>query len=162
MKLLKNITILFLTGVLFHLGGTASAQVMPISIESTDSMMLAKPKPILLLLSTDWCKYCQLQKHQLKRNEAFQAQSDDFYYIEFDAESKKQLVFNQQLFKFRPTGTTSGIHELAVALNESEKIVYPTWVLLDSSYDVLLKYRGVMNKKQVTELLIAMKSVQEK
>lgn len=162
MELLKNITILFLTGVLFHLGGTVSAQVMPVSIEYTDSLMKAEPKPILLLLSTDWCKYCQLQKHQLQKNEAFQAQSADFYYIEFDAESKKQLVFNQQLFKFRPAGTTTGIHELAVALNESERIAYPTWVLLDSNYDVLLKYGGVMNKKQVTELLIAMKSIQEK
>ncbi|MGO3807684.1 MAG: hypothetical protein ACTJHT_15510, partial [Sphingobacterium sp.] len=54
--------------MIFCLGGIATAQTESFAIEDVDSIMQTKQKPILILLSTDWCKYCQMQKNQLAKN----------------------------------------------------------------------------------------------
>ncbi|KFF20012.1 MULTISPECIES: thioredoxin family protein [Bacteroidota] len=141
--------------MIFCLGGIATAQTESFAIEDVDSIMQTKQKPILILLSTDWCKYCQMQKNQLAKNKDFQKQADNFYYIIFNAESKDSIVFNQKTFQYKATGLSSGIHELAIALNGSENIGFPTWVLLDSKYQVLFRYNGVLKPLEIKELLKA-------
>lgn len=141
--------------LVFLLGSVATAQLKTVSIEDVDSLMLDKQKLILILLSTDWCKYCQMQKKQLENNKVFFNQSDNFYYVIFNAENKNSIVFNQQKFHYKPTGLSSGIHELAVALNGSENIAFPTWVLLDSKYQLLFRYNGVLKPLEIKELLNA-------
>lgn len=138
--------------VLF-MGSFATVQTKPFAIQDIDSLMQEQPKPILILLSTDWCKYCQMQKKQLEKNKDFLKQSDDFYYVIFNAEQKEPIVFQSQLFSYRAIGQSSGIHELAIALNGSENIAFPTWILLDTNYEVLLRYGGVISPKQVKNLL---------
>ncbi|MGO3109525.1 MAG: thioredoxin family protein [Sphingobacterium sp.] len=140
----------------FLLGSVATAQLKTFSIEDVDSLMLDKQKPILILLSTDWCKYCQMQKKQIEKNNDFLNQNN-FYYVIFNAESKDAIVFQQRTFHYKPTGLSSGIHELAVALNGSEKVAFPTWVLLDTKYQVLFRYNGVLKPLEIKELLKAIK-----
>ncbi|MGJ1303485.1 thioredoxin family protein [Sphingobacterium multivorum] len=144
--------------MVFFLGSIATAQLKPFAIEDVDSLMLKKEKPILILLSTDWCKYCQMQKNQLEKNKDFLKQSDNFYYVIFNAEGKDAIVFQQRTFHYKPTGLSSGIHELAVALNGSEKVAFPTWVLLDAKYQVLFRYNGVLKPLEIKELLKAIEA----
>ncbi|RZF57969.1 thioredoxin family protein [Sphingobacterium corticibacterium] len=141
--------------MIFCLGGIATAQTESFAIEDIDSIMQTQKKPILILLSTDWCKYCQMQKGQLAKNKDFQKQADNFYYIVFNAERKHSIVFNQKTFQHKATGLSSGIHELAIALSGSENITFPTWVLLDSRYQVLFRYSGVLKPLEIRELLKA-------
>jgi hypothetical protein len=42
--------------------------------------------------------------------------NENFYFISFDAETKQDITFNNHTFRFKPTGTNTGIHELATAL----------------------------------------------
>lgn len=132
------------------LSGSVTAQIYPLPVGKVDSTMVQDAKPLLILLSTDWCKYCQMQKNQLQKNTDFQNGADHFYYIEFDAESKENTTFHQQNFAFNPTFKT---HELAIALNGSHKMSYPTWVLLNTDYQVLFRHNGVLLPKQIQELL---------
>lgn len=85
-------------------------------------------------------------------------QSDKFYYVIFNAEGKDDIVFQQKTFQYKPTGLSSGIHELAVALNGSEKVAFPTWVLLDTKYQVLFRYNGVLKPLEIKELLKAIEA----
>lgn len=137
------------------LSGPLIAQVHPLVIDKVDSVMAVSAKPLLILLSTDWCTYCQMQKKQLQKNRDFQEQGDLFHYIEFDAESKKTVRFKGIDYTFKPTGASTGIHLLALALNGPERISFPTWVLLDKDYQVLFRHRGVLSSKQMQELLQA-------
>lgn len=137
------------------------AQTRATDIAVVDSCMTANPKPILVLLSTDWCSYCQMQKSQLRKNTAFQMKSDVFYYIEFDAESKETIHWQGKDYAFKPTGVSTGVHELAIALNDHKKLAFPTWILLDKDYQLLFRHKGVLTPKQLTDLLQTMDKIKE-
>lgn len=142
--------------MIFCLDGIATAQTETFAIKDIDSLMIIKKKPILILLSTDWCKYCQIQKNQLKKNKNFLNQADNFYYVIFNAESKDPVMFHKQLFQYKANGLSSGIHELAIALNGVEKVAFPTLVLLDTNYQVLFRNNGILSSRQLKEILDAL------
>ncbi len=146
---------LFLTFViLMTVSTTTNAQVTPIPIEKMDSYMLENTKPIVILMTTDWCKYCQIQKTQLRKNKSFQNSAIDFYYVEFNAESKDDIHFHGNTYSFQSVGVSSGIHELAIAFNSGdETLSFPTWIILDSDYNILFKNNGVLSEKQLNEVL---------
>lgn len=136
------------------------AQPRVVKITEVDSLMEQQAKPILVLLSTAWCTYCQMQQHQLQKNPDFAEHGDLFYFITFDAESKADVSFQGQPYSFRPTGKNTGTHELARALNGPGTLAFPTWVLLDQQYQVLFRHNGVLTAKQLKKLLDAIASLQ--
>lgn len=87
------------------------------------------------------------------------AQSRNFYYIEFNAEDKKDIQFRQQRFRYKAKGLNTGIHELAIALNGSEAVAFPTWVVLDKNYEVLFRYNGVLHQAELQEVLKALNKI---
>lgn len=153
---------LFLILLLLFAGQHCFAQVKVMPVSKADSAMTRQAKPLLILLSTDWCKFCHMQKSQLRKNKEFIKKADSFYYVEFNAESKENIRFNGQDYHFRPSGASTGIHEFAEALNGSERVAYPTWVLLDKNYQVLFRYNGVLAPKQLNELLTAIDEMNKK
>lgn len=136
------------------------AQHQAVNITEVDSLMEQQAKPILFLLSTDWCTYCQMQQHQLQKNPDFAKHGDLFYFVIFDAESKADISFRGQPYSFRPTGKNTGTHELARALNGPGTLAFPTWVLLDQQYRVLFRHGGVLTAKQLKKLLDAIAGLQ--
>lgn len=141
--------------IVLLLGSFCRAQVKPVPIEKADSLMNEQAKPLMILLSTDWCRYCQMQKSQLHKNKDFIKRTDSFYYVELNAETKESIRFHGQDYHFRENGVSAGIHELAVALNGSKRVAFPTWVLLDKNYQVLFRYNGALTRKQLNELMTA-------
>ncbi|WP_205510123.1 thioredoxin family protein [Longitalea arenae] len=131
-------------------------------IEQLDSSMRLSPKPVLVLLTTDWCKYCHLQKAQLKKNRDFQTASQSFYYTEFNAEEKAPLAFHGQTYTYKATGISTGLHELALALAGDKSVSFPAWVLLNKDYQVLYRYNGVLSPQQLKALLNAINALQQK
>lgn len=134
----------------------ASAQIIPVPIAKVDSLMKTEPKPILLLISTDWCQYCAMQKQQIQKNKQFAEQHHQFYFVDFNAESRDKVVFQGREYKFIPRGINLGTHELAIALNGSDQISYPTWILLDAAYNPLFRQPGLLNPAQLNQLLLVM------
>jgi thioredoxin-related protein len=132
------------------------AQPAALSIEKVDSLMQVSAKPVLIMLTTDWCKYCQLQKNQLRKNKEFQANTGNCYYVEFDAERKAPVTFHGHTYNYKATGVSTGIHELAIQLSGEKGAGYPAWILLNKDYQVLFRYNGVMSPEQLKILLQAM------
>ncbi|TDQ75743.1 thioredoxin family protein [Sphingobacterium yanglingense] len=135
------------------------AQTKPTSITKVDSLLANEPKPVLILLSTDWCQYCQMQKQQVLKNKKFMEKSNLFYYVEFDAESKQTIRFQEKDYAYKPTGANIGTHELALTLNGPHKLAYPTWILLDKDYQVVFRHGGVLPPAQLEELLDTLEKV---
>lgn len=131
------------------------AQIIPTKIEHLDSLMLENPKPILFLLSTDWCQYCAIQKQQIQKNKNFDNKSEKFYFVEFDAERKDEIILQGKVYKFRPKGINLGTHELAIALNGNSKLSYPSWVLVDEQFNSLFRQNGLLKPKELNQLLDA-------
>ena len=76
------------------IGQNCLAQIKLTDIGRVDSAMNATKKPLVMLLSTGWCSYCQMQKAQLRKNKDFIKAANHFYYVEFDAESDKNVHFH--------------------------------------------------------------------
>ncbi len=153
-SLIYSITVTLFLCASYH---SSLGQVNTVAVSDLDSVMGVEAKPVLMLLSTEWCKYCQIQKHQLKKNKDINSGQDDFYYVEFDAELKDSIVFNGKNYAYKSTGLSTGIHELTLALNSTkEEISFPRWVLLDSNYQLLYQHNGVLASRQLGEILKAL------
>ena len=154
----KLILIPLLLGVTTVQGQSESDVSM--SIEVLVDSMNVRPKPMLILITTDWCKFCRIQKAQLKKNKEFKNASNSFYFAELNAESKQKISFNGKDYHYKSTGLSTGIHELAIELgNQKTGVSYPTWVLLDPQYRVLLKHTGVLNTKELQLMLNAIEKM---
>lgn len=147
-----GIGFIFLLAVLASSPARAQLTSIPIG-ELTDSMRL-HPKPALVLITTEWCTYCRMQQAQLKRNREFHEASSYLYFSEFDAETKETLVFNDATYRFKPTGASTGSHELAFALGSlNNRLAYPTWVLLNENFEIIFKFPGVIQADELSALL---------
>lgn len=149
----RHHTLLLIIGL--FVTGSSLSQIKPVSIAAIDSLMAQDAKPILLLLTTDWCQYCQMQKLQIRKNKKFAEHSDNFHYVEFDAENKATIRLQGKDYVYQPTGANIGTHELAIALNGPNRLAYPTWVLLDKDYQVLFRQGSVLRTDEINELLEA-------
>jgi len=153
----KNCAVLLTIFGLFS--SFCKAQTNPVDIAKVDSLMEQQAKPILILLSTDWCQYCQMQKNQVQKHKDFALKANLFYYVEFNAESKDNVLLQGQHYTFKPTGKNTGTNELARALNGPGTLAFPTWVLLDKNYQTLFHHGGVLNPQQLAELLHAIDNI---
>lgn len=151
MKFLKHY--LLVTIIVFIFSSNAIAQRTPLQIQMVDSSMQVKAKPILILMSTDWCQYCKIQKKQIRKNVAFKNKVDSFYYVEFDAESQDSIVFNGFKYKSNTKRNRKSTHQLAFEFNNSDKVSFPTWILLDSKYQIVFRYNSLLYPEQVNKVL---------
>lgn len=135
------------------------AQSGAVPISKADSLMNKQAKPLLILISTGWCKYCEMQKALLREDTGFIKKANQFYYIEFDAESRENVYLNGREYLFRQA---TGLNELAEALNGHGQITFPTWIVLNKHYELLFRFNGMLTLKQMNRLLTLIEVVQEK
>lgn len=149
-KTLGHSAILVLLSAMWMVCAYAQDRPDPLSLKVLADSMEHAPKPILMLISTDWCSYCQLQKAQLAKRKNLKEMIQHAYYVELDAESTDTLIFDDKPYAYINNGASKGIHELAIALGgDNGNLAYPTWVLLDSHYNVLFRLQGLLNKASV-------------
>jgi hypothetical protein len=91
-----------------------------------------------------------MQKFQIQRNKRFQKSRNHLYYAELNAESKESLKFKGKTYRFLPSGESSGVHELAVALGKHNgTLAYPTWVVMDKDLNIRYRHSGVLRKEDL-------------
>ena len=114
-----------------------------VSIAELDSKMKTEPRPVVILLTTEWCTYCKMQKSLLLKAKQ---NTDKIYFTEFDAETKEAVTFNGKIYTYKPTGIDTGVNELAIILaNRGDStLAYPAWVILDKNYKPVYVYQGVL------------------
>ncbi|MBX3241440.1 MAG: hypothetical protein KIT80_10675 [Chitinophagaceae bacterium] len=154
----KKIYLLTLTTALL-VASNVAAQVKPLAVEKLDSSMRAEAKSVLILLSTDWCQYCQLQQNLLRSNRELSSALNNIYYIKFDAETGKSLDFGGKTYHYKPNGMATGLHELVTTLNDGDEISFPAWVALNENYQVVFRYNGVLYPGELKELIHSLTTV---
>jgi thioredoxin-related protein len=112
------------------------------AVKSLDEGFNANPKPIVLYFHTDWCSYCAIQSKQLKKDTSISKMlNNDFYFIDFNAESREQIIFNGSNYK----GAKNSTHELVQSFfPNSRQIAYPAWVILDKNYKLIFNHQGLL------------------
>ncbi|GGA66931.1 hypothetical protein GCM10008015_04590 [Flavobacterium palustre] len=131
------------------------AQLKTHTFEEAEQLSKENPKPIIVFIHTNWCKYCKLMENSTFKNpEIISILNDSFYFVTLDAEDKKDITFNKHTFQYKPTGTNTGIHELATALATSNnQVTYPTLTILDPDYSILFQQASYLKAQDLLEIL---------
>lgn len=135
------------------------SQMKTYSFEQIDSLQKIEKRNVVVFIHTDWCKYCQtMQNTTFKNDSIIYKLNTQFYFIDLNAEQKENIVFNGRTFKYKPTGTNTGIHELAEQLaTVDNQEAYPTLCFLNSNKEIIFQYYQFINSTDLSTLLTRLK-----
>jgi thioredoxin-related protein len=143
--------------VLFFLWAIPScfAQLKVYTFEEAELLSKVNPKPIVVFVHTNWCKYCKLMENTtFKNSEIIALLNDNFYFVSLDAETKKDITFNNHRFQFNPTGQNTGIHELATELATiNGQVSYPTITILNTDNSILFQKQSYLKANALFSIL---------
>ena len=123
------------------------------SFEEVTQLQKEEKRPIVIFIHTSWCKYClAMKKNTFTNQNIIQKLNDNFYFVTFNAETKKNITFNNHTFKFKPTGKNTGTHELASTLTNNN-LTYPSIVFLSSKNYVLHTENSFLDPKTLLKIL---------
>ena len=127
------------------------------TFEEVEEIHQQIPKPILIFLYTDWCKICfGMKKTTFKNQEVIKLLNNNFYFVKLNAEEKQDITFLGKIFTYKPTGTNTGMHELAVELGTIKKtIIYPTTIILNTVFEIDAQLTGLYNARKMIGILTA-------
>ena len=131
------------------------AQLKAYSFEEAEKLSKENPKPFVIFVHTSWCNYCKMMENLTFKNpEIIQLLNTDFYFISLDAESKRDIYFNNHTFQFKPKGENTGIHELATELATIDsQVVYPTVTVLNPDFSIVFQKHSFLNTKELLVVL---------
>lgn len=129
------------------------AQLNLVQFEQIDSLQKIEKRNLVVFIHTDWCKYCQVMKSKTFKNEkVIKEINKHFYFVDFNAEEKRKIIFNN--FNFKPNRNSSGIHEIAIQLGTiNNQITYPTLCVLNEKNEIVFQYSGFLNAKDLLGIL---------
>lgn len=135
------------------------AQLHSVSFEQIDSLQNNKKRKTIVFIQTDWCQFCHAMKNTTFKNKEIITQlNSNFYFINFNAEEKRTVIFNKTIFQFKPTGNNSGTHELAVALGTVNKqLNFPVLCILNSENEIIFQHSGYLKPKELKLILEKLK-----
>lgn len=144
-----------LTAVIF-LPLSAFAQLQSYSFTQLDSLQKTEKKNIVVFIHTDWCMYCQSMKNTtFKDNKVIKLLNEKFWFVDLNAEEKQDIIFNGHIFRFKPTGSNTGIHELAEQLGLiNSKISYPALCILNPYYEIIFQYDQLLTSTDLLKVLL--------
>lgn len=112
-------------------------------------------KKILVDIYTEWCRLCKVMDRETFADEEIARYINIHYYaVKLDAEEKEIIRWNNQEFKWVPSGR-NGVHELAYALCDGE-MSFPTYIFLTENYERIRISKGFKDARTfLTELVFA-------
>lgn len=145
--------------VFLGLAATGYGQLKSRSFEVVDSLQQLQKKKIIVFIHADWCSFCQTMKQTTFKNKAIiESLNSDFYFIDLNGEDKRDIKFNQQIFKYKPTGVNVGAHELALQLGTvNNQLIYPILCVLNENNEIILQYNNYLNAVNFKLLLEKLK-----
>ncbi|SHF87317.1 Protein of unknown function, DUF255 [Flavobacterium fluvii] len=131
------------------------SQLKTYTFEEAEKLSKENPKPFVIFIHTSWCNYCKMMENStFKNSEIISILNTDFYFIPLDAETKKDIHFNNHKFQFKPNGQNTGIHELATELATIDsQVVYPTIAILQTDFSIAFQKHSFLNAKDLLVIL---------
>jgi len=92
-------------------------------------------------LYTEWCGWCKrMDKDTFEDEDIADYLNEHYYSVKFDAEYKKDIVYNGKTYKFIQNGRR-GYHELAAELANG-RLSFPTTVFMDEQQRLIQPLPG--------------------
>lgn len=150
-----RVIITFLGMIFFGCSYSFAQQVNWITFDELPQKMRDNPRPVLVFIHTDWCKFCAMQESNTFTNkEVVKALSENVYALRLNAEEKDDIVFLNRKYAYKPTGTGSGYHELAELLGKEKGVLnFPTTLLLSDALEIVFRHPGLLKTDKLLNML---------
>ncbi len=131
------------------------AQIKTTQFEQLDSLLKEEKRPVVVFLHTSWCTYCSTMKNTTFINEGVvELLNQKFYFVSLDIEEKNDISFRGHTFKYKPTGSTTGVHELAEQLGTiNGELAYPGTCFLNADCEIIYQREGYIQSKELLNIL---------
>ena len=135
------------------------SQIKQYQFEQIDSLQKIEKKIVVVFIHTNWCRFCEAMKHTtFKNKELINTLNKNFYFINFDAEEKRSIAFNNNTFHYKPTGNRTGINELAEQLGDiNGKVSFPGLCILDADNQIIYQHNEFLSAKNFKTILHRLK-----
>ncbi len=139
----------------FTFSNSLAQQVDWIGFEKLEEKMRVQPRPVVVFIKTDWCKFCAMQlENTFTDKDVVNEIQRAFYAISLDAEQKDEIIFLKKRYRYKPTGPGSGVHELAEFFGKKDgTLSFPTTVILSEFLQPLGQFPGFLNAADLLNLL---------
>ncbi|MFD3004019.1 thioredoxin family protein [Pontibacter toksunensis] len=156
--------VVVLAGVAILLSQPTFAQPNSFPFGQLESLQKEERRPMVVFISTDWCRYCSGMKLSTFRDEqVVKLLNASFYFVSLNAEEKKDISFYGHTYKYKPTGNETGVHELAEQLGSIKgQLSYPTLSVLNADMEIMYQYGGFLSAKELVFILASVKKEQKK
>ena len=137
----------------FLLSGICFSQIKNHQFKELENLQKSEPRNVIVFIKTDWCSYCKaMDNTTFKNQKATEKINQNFYFINFDAEEKRDIDFAGKTFLYKPTGINTGIHELAETLTKG-KTTYPDLIILNPQNEIIFQYNGYLKSSELLDIL---------
>ena len=127
---------------------TAKAKINWLDFEKAEGLSRTEPRKIFVDVYTSWCSWCKVMDKQTFTDPLIIDYVNKKYYaIKFDGEVKESVTFRGKVY-----ASKGGYHELTAHLLR-EKMIYPTYVILDEDYNILEPVRGFKKAPELDVIL---------
>jgi thioredoxin-related protein len=132
-----------------------------VSFEQVKNLQAKEKKLVMVVIETDWCKFCHATKQTVLHNKIVSGILKEFFYTVFlNAEEKNDISFGGRKFKHKPTGVNTGIHQLAEQLGTiNGQISYPSICFLNEGNEIIYQHAGYLNPESLTILLTKLSQI---
>jgi len=119
-----------------------------LSIEEAIKLNKETPKPIMIDVYTDWCKWCKVMDESTFQDPAMiEYVNQHFYAVKLDAEQKETITLNGNSYAYQQMGKR-GLHTIVVELL-GQRPSYPSVVLLDKNMQQKKVLKGYQKTAQL-------------
>lgn len=121
-------------------------QLQTVSIQDLEVRMANEGKLSLAFFHADWCTICDgMRRTTLSEPRVVEMLNTHFLFLPFDAEQRESIDFAGQTFRYRPNGSTSGMHEWAMELATIDgQIQFPTLTALNAQHEIVFQHQGLL------------------
>jgi len=135
------------------LSGICFSQIKNHQFEELENLQKSELRNVIIFIKTDWCNYCKaMENTTFKNQKVTEPVNQNFYFINFNAEEKRDINFVGKTFHYKPTGINTGVHELAETLTEG-KTTYPSLIILNPQNEIIFQYNGYLKSSELLEML---------
>jgi len=151
----KTLILIIFFGSFTSFSQEKNQKLKTFTFSEVEKMQQKKPKPVIVFITTDWCKICHGMKvTTLENRDIIQLLNEKFYFIKLNGEEKKNITFLEKIFIYKPTGTNTGLHELANQLGSVKNMLsYPTTTILNSNFAIDAQLTGFYSSNRMKRIL---------
>lgn len=123
----------------------AYSQVKILPINSIDTLVNYK----IIMTTADWCQVCKSSVTIIQNSNKIDSLiQNEILFFSFNIESKNEIYFNNNNYKFSPNGMNTGNHELLMFFLEESKtseISLPQFFILHND-KIIQSYNGLLTE----------------